>query len=107
MKANYIRKNGLSLAIEEFRPSRWQGSKEERIMATLEPKYANRQIWHYPSGNCQILEEELIFSNPPHDDVKDALASAIDLAVPPMNYYAHKKENNNVVQFHSRFGGVA
>ena len=53
-------------------------------MATLEPKYANNQIWHYQCGKCQTLEEELIFANPAHDDIKDALTSAIDFAVPPI-----------------------
>ncbi len=107
LKHDYIRKQGLSLSIDEYRPSKWEGSKNERIMAVLEPKYANQQIYHYPHGNIQILEEELIFSNPAHDDVKDALACAIDLAIPPMNHFAHRKENSNVLQFHSRFGGVA
>lgn len=106
LKENYIRKNGLSLSIEEYRPSRWQGSKEERIMSILEPKYANRQIWHYPSGNCQVLEEELIYTNPSHDDVKDALSSAIDFAVPPLNVFSHTKANTQQFNYHSRFGGT-
>lgn len=107
LKENYIRKNGLSLAVEEYRPSRWMGSKEERILATLEPRYANRQIWHFRGGNCSILEEELMFSNPAHDDVKDALASAIDLAIPPKNMLRLAKEALNPLLFNSRFGGVA
>jgi len=107
LKENYIRPNGLSLVIDEYRPSRWLGSKEERILATLEPKYANRQVWHYHGGNCQALEEELIFTNPAHDDIKDALASAIDFAVPPLDIFKLKKESsNNGFQFHSRWGGV-
>jgi hypothetical protein len=106
LKENYIRPNGLSLAVEDFRPSRWQGSKEERILSTLEPKYANRQIWHYLGGNCQVLEEELIFTNPAHDDVKDALASAIDFATAPVNYFRLKKDNTNGFQYNARFGGV-
>lgn len=107
LRDNYIRANGLSLAIDEFRPSRWQGAKEERIMATLEPKYANRQIWHYPGGNCQALEEELILANPPHDDVKDALASAVDFAIAPTNFFNMQKESEPTYMYHSRFGGVA
>ena len=107
LRDNYIRPNGLSLAIEEFRPSKWHGAKEERILAILEPRYANRQIWHYLSGNCQILEEELIYQNPAHDDVKDALASVIDFAVPPINVFKMQKEARaHAVQFHSRWGGV-
>lgn len=107
LKENYIRPYGLSLVVDEFRPSRWQGSKDERIMAVLEPKYANHQIWHYPSGNCQLLEEELMYANPAHDDIKDALASAIDFAVPPLDLYRLQKAATQNFNFNSRFGGVA
>lgn len=106
LKENYIRPLGLSLTIDEFRPSRWQGSKQERIMSTLEPRYANRQIWHYPGGNCQILEEELTFANPAHDDCIDCLASAIDFAKAPINTYRVQKQHVHQFQFNSRFGGV-
>jgi len=107
LKDNYIRRNGLSLVIDEYRPTRWQGSKEERILAILEPKYANRQIWHYSSGNIQTLEEELIFHNPPHDDVKDALASAVDFAVMPLDLFRIRKESMPTYNFHKQFGGVS
>lgn len=106
LKENYIRPNGLSLSVDEYRPTRWQGSKEERIMATLEPKYANQQIWHYQSGNCQALEEELIFANPAHDDIKDALAAAVDFAVPPTSFFATAKSFQPTFTYHSKFGGV-
>lgn len=106
LKENYIRPYGLSLSVDEYRPTRWQGSKEERIMAILEPRYANQQMWHYQSGNIQVLEEELMFTNPAHDDVKDALASAVDFAVPPMNIFAVKRNNDKPAQYHNRFGGV-
>jgi hypothetical protein len=106
LKENYIRPLGLSLAVEEYRPSRWEGSKEERILATLEPKYANRQIWHYLGGHCQTLEEELLFANPAHDDVKDALAAAIDFAVTPLDTFRQRKEMTPEFQFHSKYGGV-
>lgn len=107
LKENYIRKLGLSLSVDEFRPSRWQGSKEERILSVLEPKYANRQIYHYTGGHIQALEEELMFANPAHDDVKDALASAIDFAVAPMNLFDRKRETTPQFAYHSRWGGVA
>lgn len=107
LKENYIRPYGLSLAVDEYRPSRWQGSKEERILATLEPRYANRQIWHYPGGNCQVLEEELLFANPAHDDVKDALASAVDYVTAPLNIFRIQKNAQPNFAFNSKFGGVA
>ena len=106
LKENYIRPHGLSLVIDEYRPTRWQGSKEERILATLEPKYANRQIWHYLGGNCQALEEELIFANPAHDDIKDALSSVVDFAIAPLDLFRLKKEQKHEFNFHTKFGGV-
>lgn len=107
LKENYIRMHGLSLSVDEFRPSRWQGSKEERILSTLEPKYANHQIWHYQGGNCQALEEELIYANPAHDDIKDALASAVDFAIAPIDIFKMKKDSAAVFNYHARFGGVS
>lgn len=106
LKENYIRPLGLSFSIDEYKPSMKQGSKEERIMTILEPKYANHQIWHGATGNFQLLEEELMMRNPAHDDIKDALASVIDLAVAPLDLYKLKKESHNGFNFHSRWGGV-
>lgn len=77
-----IRQNGMSISVDEHNPTR-RGSKEERIMATLEPRYDNLQIWHYKGGECQTLEEELSTRHPSHDDVIDAFASAIDIAIKP------------------------
>lgn len=107
LKESYIKPLGLSLSIDEYRPSRWEGAKEERILATLEPKYANRQIWHYPGGNTQLLEEELILQNPPHDDIKDALSSAIDFAIAPVNTFRMQKISSTYMNFNPRWGGVS
>lgn len=106
LKDNYIKANGLALSIEEFRPSRAQGSKEERIATTLEPRYSNLAMWHYKGGNCELLEEELTLRNPAHDDIKDALASAVSIAIPPLNK-GNKERADKVIQFHGRFGGIA
>lgn len=105
LKTNYIREHGLALTVEDFRPTRHQGSKEERLEAILQPKYANRQIWHYSGGHCGILEEELVYQNPAHDDVKDCLASAIETAVPPTNQRARSINVDREI-YHPRFGGV-
>lgn len=108
LKSNYIRQAGLALSVDEFRPSRHQGSKEERMRAILEPRYDNQQVWHPLDGYIQTLEEELILENPPHDDVKDALAAAIDVAIPPMHSRGRVDKqtfNNNV--YNSKFGGVS
>lgn len=105
LKDSYIRPHGLALSVDEHKPTRHDGSKEERISATLEPRYDNLSIWHYRGGNCQILEDELVLTHPPHDDVKDALAATVDVLVVPSKGSQVRKQNKIV--FHNRFGGVA
>lgn len=100
-----IRGHGLMLSIDKFRPTRNMGTKAERIQAILEPRYDNMQIWHYKGGNCQTLEEELLMAQPPHDDIKDCLASVIEISIAP-RYKSKQKESNNIL-YHSRFGGLA
>ena len=106
LKNDYIKPKGIRLSIDEYRPTRNEGSKEERVSAILEPRYSNQQMWHYKGGNCHILEEELTKTRPPHDDIKDSLASAVDMAVPPVgrrNRSAHKSK----ILYHPKFGGVS
>jgi hypothetical protein len=106
LKNEYIRKLGLALSIEDFKPNRHQGTKEERIEATLQPRYENRQIWHYEGGNCQVLEEELVLQNPAHDDVKDCLASVIEACVAPTGGGTGSAAPQRREMSHSRFGGI-
>jgi len=105
LKNNYIKREGLSLSIDPYRPSRDEGTKAERIRNILEPRYSNMSVWHYRGGNCQVLEEELMLGKPPHDDVKDALAAAVDISSPPR--VAGRRVKSDKVLFHPRFGGVA
>jgi hypothetical protein len=44
LKNSHIRKHGLSLSVEKFKPHMRQGSKEERIDAVLRPRYENMQM---------------------------------------------------------------
>jgi hypothetical protein len=106
LKENYIRAHGLALSVDEFRPTAREGNKIERIEAVLQPKYSNKQIWHFSGGNCSLLEEELTQARPAHDDIKDCLASCIETSVPPSysQMVQINKERPNV--FHNRFGGV-
>ena len=101
-----IKQHGLAISVDEFRPNKYQGNKDERISATLEPRYDNLQIWHYRGGNIQTLEEELQSRNPPHDDIKDALASAIDIAVKPFKNVRREK-SSNIVWANNRFRGAS
>lgn len=94
---------GLSLVIDDHRPTRNEGSKDERIAAALEPRYMNGTMWHFRGGYTPMLEEELVLARPPHDDIKDALASAVEIARPPMR---RTESLQSKVQHHSRFGGL-
>lgn len=107
MKEQYIKPNGLMLKIDEYRPSRHEGTKVERMSAVLEPRYDNLIMYHYKGGNCQILEEELVLKHPPHDDCKDALTAAIDVAIAPRRFAKRNIETKGNVIFHKRFGGVS
>lgn len=106
IKNNYIRPNGLALVLDPVRPTK---NKEDRIEAILQPRYINRQMYHYHGGNCEALEEELVMQKPPHDDIKDALSSAVEIAIPPsfmnLGHHSGQKGDGNEI-FHKRFGGV-
>ena len=105
---DYVRKEGLRLSVDEFRPSRAEGTKEERIAAALEHLYDNLQMWHEEGGWTAVLEEELVLARPAHDDVKDALASAVEIAVTPAKSAGSKvKDFFTQTKATSRFGGVA
>ena len=105
IKENYIRRYGLALSLDDNNPK--GGSKEERIAAALQSKYVNKQMWHYLGGNCELLEEELVNQRPQHDDIKDALASCMEITVAPSfigsNTFSHERKAQST--FNTRFGG--
>jgi phage terminase large subunit-like protein len=108
LQEQYIKPNGMYLSIAELKHSAHEGTKEERIAAILEPRYENMQVWHYRGGNTTILEDELVNRHTQHDDMMDALAAAISIAVPPVGILARDKEGNRRnVSYHPRWGGVA
>lgn len=101
-----FRSNGTMIRIDEHKPTRHQGSKEERIAAVLEPRYADLQMWHYKGGYIPVLEEELMLARPRHDDVKDCLASAVEIAVAPKQRTRDRDVKSKAHMFNARFGGV-
>lgn len=103
----HITKSGLRLSIDEFNPNRSLGTKEERIDAALRHRYENQAMWHYKGGLTNLLEDELVMAKPPHDDIKDTLASAVEIAVAPRRSRTLREAKENVIMFNSRFGGRA
>lgn len=109
LKYTYLMDRGIALAIEESTPTRHEGTKEERLHAILEPRYSSGSVWHYEGGLCQTLEDELVLRRPPHDDIKDALASCIEICSPPMSWgqRQHDTQRKSNVIYNARFGGVS
>lgn len=106
LKDNYIKPFGLMLSVDDHKPNSKMGSKEERIHATLSARYENGQMWHYAGGNCELLEGELVLQRPPHDDIKDSLANAVEIAVSPSMELFGRPRDRYSDFVHSRFGGV-
>ena len=103
-----IRSEGLRLSVDEFRPSRADGRKEERIAAALEHRYDNQTMYHFKGGYTEELEEELVMARPKNDDIKDALASAVEIAVKPRASRSSQDfMETNVISIHSKFGGIS
>ena len=105
----YVQKDGLRLVVEEHRPTHKDGRKEERIASALEHRYEDGRVWHLEGGWTAVLEEELVKARPPHDDIKDALASAVEIAVPPARSSSSKVKDflTKGGMTNSRFGGVS
>jgi hypothetical protein len=105
----YIKKDGMTLPVDDYRPNRTEGSKEERIAATLEWRYEEQMVWHFMGGQTAVLEEELIQSRPKNDDMKDSLASAISFAIKPKQRKGQSAVNELLAQASkvtNRFGGM-
>lgn len=95
-----LAENSIRLIIEDYRPF---AKKEERMLAVLRPLYEEHKVFHYKGGNCELLEEELKQQKPAHDDIKNALADAISIAVAPRKRQFVKQQEIKVL---SRFGGI-
>ena len=102
---DYIRKEGMTLSVDEKHQSRVEGTKEERMASILDTRYENLTMWHVRGGYTPDLEEELILARPAHDDLKDALASAVSIAKIPRAHKSHHKGSR--VIFNNKFGGVS
>lgn len=69
--------DGQHVKLEDFRPTKTLGAKEERIAAALKPLYKENRIYHYRGGECATLEAEITQDHPAHDDVKDVVAGGV------------------------------
>lgn len=102
-----VRKEGGIVEIDG-KPASNQQSKIQRIMQTLEPRYRNGDVYHTKGGFTNALEEELILPRPSNDDLKDAVALAVQELKRPLAsglrrvIHGAKLVTDNI----SRFGGA-
>lgn len=94
--------SGCPLHIEEYKPIK---DKEERMDAVLRPLYEENKIFHYRGGNCELLEAELLAAKPEHDDIKNAVADAVEIAVPPFEIFTNTFNRIKPRRF-GTFGGT-
>jgi hypothetical protein len=115
LKENWFKSKGLSIQVDEFKPSASMGTKLERVANVLQPKYEEGRMYHYHGGNNDLLEMEILDAKSSHDDLKDVVASAVDFAKPPSKHNPFAKLRSEdepstttmITARRSRFGGAA
>lgn len=102
----FVRMNGDHITIEGRNKTSHDMKKAERWAITLEPRYNNGDVLHYRGGLITALEEELMLERSKHDDLKDALCTAVEISVPPSKRASTLRDNVVSLRSHNRFGGV-
>lgn len=95
------RRDGKSLVVEGKRS---EGEKTERCEALLMPRYETNTIFHYRGGYTTAYEEQVTLARPEHDDLRDAMAAAVEISKPAPKR-RHTTDGSNVVLLSNRFGG--
>lgn len=98
-----IRQDGQSLVVEGKRA---EGEKTDRCSKILLPRYENSTILHFKGGLITAYEEQITLDRPVHDDLRDAVAAAVEISNPPSKRKRFGGETRgNVIQYDNRFGG--
>lgn len=96
-----VREDGKTLVVEGKRA---EGEKTERCAAILAPRYENKTIWHFEGGYTTTYEEQMTLARPAHDDLRDAVAAAVEISKPAVKNRGGDTRGN-VITFDARFGG--
>jgi phage terminase large subunit-like protein len=99
-----LREEGKTLVVEGKRS---EGEKTERVAAILTPRYENKTIWHAKGGYITAYEEQMILTRPSHDDLRDAVAAAVEISKPPAKRRTSpgSETRGNIISYNPRFGG--
>lgn len=96
------RKEGKSLVIEGKRS---EGEKSERCEMILMPRYENKTVLHFLGGLITTYEEQLTQARPSHDDLRDAVAAAVEISKVPAKQRQTSADAGRVTAINPRFGG--
>lgn len=97
------RRDGRALIIEGARA---MGEKTERCNMILLPKYSAHTVLHYKGGLTNLYEEQITLQRPPHDDLRDAVAAAVEISRPPSKRLGRMvNDPSKVIGINERFGG--
>ena len=99
-----LRQNGVSLVVEGKPSVAKEGKKEEKHNAILIPRIKNGSMFFFKGGLTSVAVEEIVLERPPHDDLKDALTSALINLTPPAKS-SYQAQSRGKLKFNSRFGG--
>jgi len=98
-----VREDGKTLV---FEGKRAEGEKTERCAAILLPRYETQTILHYKGGLITTYEEQVTLSRPSHDDLRDAMAAAVEISKPPSKRARQPNQDSpHSVVVNVRFGG--
>lgn len=103
---SYVRREGRHLSIDPHYVAGSSGKKFERHASVLEWRYKQKIIKHFKGGLTPDLEDEVVMARPPHDDLEDAVCSALEISKAPGNRSSRIGiKRDNVIVANSRFGG--
>lgn len=97
-----IREEGLLLSLEVKNSIQ---NKHERTAAILEPEYEKKAVLHFKGGYMNEFEEQMTLARPAHDDLRDAVTIAVEIAKPIGRRAGTVSRNTNTNVVHARFGG--
>lgn len=99
-----IREEGLLLSLDVKNSAQ---NKQERTAAILEPEYEKKAVLHFKGGFMNEFEEQMTLARPAHDDLKDAVTVAFEIAKPIGRRAARAGLDTSAQStvIHARFGG--
>ncbi len=96
-----LRQEGIVLTVDVANKTQ---AKVERTAMVLEPAYEQGLVWHFKGGFINEFEEQLLLARPSHDDLRDAVTMAMEIAKPASGL--RTRQRSKVVPINNRFGGL-